>query len=163
MLLTSSGSVKALSRVGVNKFAPGRCVPEAAPGAVLTGPGACGRIRPSMIDPEVLRRAVRAALEEDIGPGDLTSRLVLDEATGARGRIVARERLTVAGISVAEEVFRQVDDSVVFRPECSDGSVRTVGEPCATVQGKARSILAAERTALNFLQRLSGIATATGR
>ncbi len=116
-----------------------------------------------MIDPEVLSRAVRAALEEDIGSGDLTSRLVLDEAARARGRIVARESLTVAGIAVAQEVFWQVDPSVVFRPECSDGSVRSAGESCATMQGSARSILAAERTALNFLQRMSGIATATAR
>ncbi len=116
-----------------------------------------------MIDPEVLRRAVRAALDEDIGSGDRTSRLVIEEAARARGEIVARERLTVAGIPVAQEVFRQVDVSVAFRPQCDDGSERAPGECCAAVEGSARSILAAERTALNFLQRMCGIATATGR
>ncbi len=116
-----------------------------------------------MIDPEVVRRAVRAALDEDIGPGDLTSRLVIEAAARARGDIVARERLVVAGMSVAREVFRQVDESLDFRPRCDDGAVRDPGECCAVVEGSARSILAAERTALNFLQRMCGIATATRR
>ena len=116
-----------------------------------------------MIETEAIRRAVRAALEEDIGPGDWTSRLVIGPEARARGRIVARESLTVAGIPVAQEVFRQVDEKVVFRAECAEGSVRSAGEPCATVEGGARSILTAERTALNFLQRMSGIATATRR
>ena len=116
-----------------------------------------------MIDPDMLRRVVRAALDEDVGPGDLTSRLVVDEATRARARIVARESLTVAGLPVAEEVFRQVDASIVYHAECADGTARSAGECCATVEGFARSILTAERTALNFLQRMSGIATATRR
>ena len=116
-----------------------------------------------MIDPDVLRRVVRAALDEDVGPGDLTSRLVIGEATRSRGRIVARENLTVAGLPVAEEVFRQVDATIVYDAECADGAARSAGECCATVEGIARSILAGERTALNFLQRMSGIATATRR
>jgi nicotinate-nucleotide pyrophosphorylase (carboxylating) len=116
-----------------------------------------------MIDSDVLRRVVRAALDEDVGAGDLTSRLVLDPATRARGRIVAREPLTVAGIPVAQEVFRQVDAGVIFRPECADGDSRSAGEICATVEGGAPSILTAERAALNFMQRMSGIATATRR
>jgi len=130
---------------------------------LLTAPGACGRIRESMIEPDVLRRIVRAALDEDVGSGDLTSRLVVDGSTRARGRIVARESLTVAGLQVAEEVFRQVDASIVYHHECADGAARSAGECCAMVEGVARSILAAERTALNFLQRMSGIATATRR
>jgi len=130
---------------------------------LLTAPGACGRIRESMIEPDVLRRIVRAALDEDVGSGDLTSRLVVDGSTRARGRIMARESLTVAGLQVAEEVFRQVDASIVYHPECADGAARSAGECCAMVEGVARSILAAERTALNFLQRMSGIATATRR
>jgi nicotinate-nucleotide pyrophosphorylase (carboxylating) len=116
-----------------------------------------------MIETEALRRAVGAALDEDIGPGDCTSRWVVDSGGRARGRIVAREALTVAGIPVAQEVFRQVDQSVEFRPECADGAVLSNGEVCVTVEGCARSILTAERTALNFLQRMSGIATATRR
>ena len=116
-----------------------------------------------MMETEALRRAVRAALDEDIGPGDCTSRWVIDPEARARGRIVAREPLTLAGIPVAQEVFRQVDSGVEFRPECADGAVLSKGEVCATVEGGARSILTAERTALNFLQRMSGIATATRR
>src|SRR2546425_4438195 len=116
-----------------------------------------------MIDPDVLRRVVRAALDEDVGPGDLTSHMVIGGATLARGRIVARENLTVAGLPVAEEVFRQVDATIVYHAECADGAARSAGECCATVEGIARTILAAERTALNFLQRMSGIATATRR
>jgi len=116
-----------------------------------------------MIDPEVVRRAVRAALDEDIGPGDLTSRLVIEEGVRARGDIVAREPLVVAGMSVAREVFRQVDESLDFQPRCDDAALRERGECIATVEGAARSILAAERTALNFLQRMCGIAVATRR
>lgn len=116
-----------------------------------------------MIETEAFRRAVRAALDEDIGPGDCTSRWVVDPEARARGRIVAREPLTVAGIPVAQEVFRQVDAGVEFRPECADGAVLSKGEVCVTVEGGARSILTAERTALNFLQRMSGIATAARR
>jgi len=114
-----------------------------------------------MIEPEALRRAVRAALDEDIGPGDCTSRWVVDPGRRALGRIVAREPLTLAGIPVAQEVFRQVDPSVEFRPECADGAVLSKGDVCVSVEGCARSILTAERTALNFMQRMSGIATAT--
>ncbi len=129
----------------------------------LTLPGAYGTIGEPMIELDALRRAVRAALDEDIGPGDLTSRLVLDASARARGVILARERMTVAGIPVAQEVFRQVDASVVFHAECEDGSERGMNDRLATVEGSARSILSAERTALNFLQRMCGIATATRR
>ena len=95
---------------------------------LLTTPGAYGTIRSSMIDPEAVRRAVRAALEEDMGPGDLTSRLVIEAAVRARGNIVAREPLVVAGMSVAREVFRQVDESLDFRSRCDDGALRDPGE-----------------------------------
>ena len=130
---------------------------------LLTTPGAYGTIRSSMIDPEAVRRAVRAALDEDIGAGDLTSHLVIEAGVRARGDILAREPVVVAGMSVAREVFRQVDESLDFRSRCDDGAVRHPGDCLATVEGAARSILAAERTALNFLQRLCGIAVATRR
>ncbi len=116
-----------------------------------------------MIDAGTLRHAVRLALEEDLGPGDLTSRLVVPETARARGRIVAREDLVAAGIEVAREVFLQVDPDLAFCAACSDGDERSRGEVLATVEGRARSILAGERTALNFLQRLSGIATTVRR
>ena len=116
-----------------------------------------------MLELEIVRRAVRAAIEEDLGPGDVTSRVVIDPAARAKGALVARERLIVAGLPIAREVFRQVDPAVAFREACRDGDERPAGETVATVEGSARSILAAERTALNFLQRMSGIATATRR
>ena len=116
-----------------------------------------------MLDAEIVRRAVRAALEEDLGPGDLTSRLVIDPDSRARGTLAARERLIVAGLPVAREVFRQADPTLTFREDCRDGDERKAGDPVAIVEGSAVSILAGERTALNFLQRMSGIATATRR
>ncbi|PYT16605.1 MAG: carboxylating nicotinate-nucleotide diphosphorylase [Acidobacteria bacterium] len=116
-----------------------------------------------MLEADIVRRAVRAALEEDLGPGDITSRLVLDPQTTARGIVVAREPITIAGLPVAKEVFLQVDSALVFEPGCEDGDERAAGARLATVRGSARSILTAERTALNFLQRLAGIATATRR
>lgn len=116
-----------------------------------------------MIEPEVVRGAVRAALEEDVGSGDLTSETVVPDTARASGRIVARRALVVSGLFVAREVFRQVDPEVEFRDRAREGSPAREGETLATVRGSARSILAAERTALNFLQRMSGIATLTHR
>ncbi|MBI1951649.1 MAG: carboxylating nicotinate-nucleotide diphosphorylase [Acidobacteria bacterium] len=116
-----------------------------------------------MLEAEIVRRAVCAALEEDLGPGDVTSRVTLDPAARARGVLVAREPLVVAGLPVAREVFRQVDPSVAFQEACRDGDQRAAGEGVATVEGAVFPILAGERTALNFLQRMSGIATATRR
>ncbi len=114
-----------------------------------------------MIETETLRRLVRTALEEDLGPGDITSAAVVPQGLCARGSIVAREALVVAGMQVAREVFRQVDRALSFGAECGDGDERRGGERIARVEGKARSILAGERTALNFLQRMCGIATRT--
>ncbi len=116
-----------------------------------------------MIEMDIVRRVARAALEEDLGPGDVTSRLVIDARAMARGVLTARERLVVAGLPVAEEVFHQVDIALEFEALCGDGEERGPGGRIALVRGRARSILAAERTALNFLQRMSGIATSTRR
>ena len=116
-----------------------------------------------MIDMDAVRRAVRAALEEDLGSGDITSEAVLPAGTPARARILAREALVAAGLPVAREVFRQVDPGLRFSETCAEGDRRPPGESLATLSGAARSILAGERVALNFLQRMSGIATATRR
>jgi nicotinate-nucleotide pyrophosphorylase (carboxylating) len=112
-----------------------------------------------MIDPEVLRRVVRTALDEDLGAGDITSEAVVPKGRRARGVIVAREPLVVAGLDVAREVFRQVDSALAFHASIVDGADRARGDQLASVEGEARSILAGERTALNFLQRMCGIAT----
>ena len=116
-----------------------------------------------MLDMDIVRRVARTALEEDIGPGDVTSRLVIDVHATALGSLVARQRLVLAGLPVASEVFFQVDPALVFEAGCRDGNECSAGERIATVRGSALAILAAERTVLNFLQRMSGIATATRR
>jgi nicotinate-nucleotide pyrophosphorylase (carboxylating) len=101
------------------------------------------------------------ALREDIGGGDITTVSFVPENQQASARIIARERAIVAGIDVAAEVFRRVDASL--RPEIlrDDGAIVDSGESVLQVRGNARSILTAERVALNFLQRLSAIATLT--
>jgi nicotinate-nucleotide pyrophosphorylase (carboxylating) len=110
-----------------------------------------------------VHRIVRLALEEDIGPGDVTSAAVVEAASRARGVLVAREDLIVCGLEVARESFTQVDPAVVWDSTRRDGDACPPGAVLGTVRGAARSILASERTALNFLQRLSGIATMTRR
>ena len=111
--------------------------------------------------PEDARDLVRRALEEDIGRGDATSAVVIADAQRARGVILAKSDLVVAGLDVAAETFRQLDPSVVIEVLWADGSRVRAHEPIAFVTGRARALLTAERTALNFLQRLSGIATLT--
>lgn len=107
------------------------------------------------------RDLVARALEEDIGTGDVTSRVVVDAHQRARGTLLAKAPLVVAGLDVCAEVFRQCDPDVVFEVRWGDGGHVDEGETLAVVTGRARALLTAERTALNLLQRLSGIATLT--
>jgi len=104
---------------------------------------------------------IAAALAEDIGPGDVTTEFFVLPNLQALGRIVARERAVVAGAETAAEVFRRVDPKLHVQVLQPDGSSLMGGETIVEVRGAARSILTAERVALNFLQRLSGIATLT--
>lgn len=104
---------------------------------------------------------VRRALAEDIGFGDRTSAATVRAGQLAHGRLVAKDTLVVAGLDVAAETFRQLDPSVVIEVNWGDGSHVEAGDIIAVVSGDARAMLSAERTALNFLQRLSGIATLT--
>lgn len=104
---------------------------------------------------------IELALAEDIGPGDATSQATLQADTILHGRIVAKAPGVIAGLPVAEAVFRAVDPALAFTAHVCDGQEVTSGELLAEVSGPGPSLLAAERTALNFLQRLSGIATAT--
>ena len=101
------------------------------------------------------------ALAEDIGSGDVTSEAFVPAGLQALGRIVARERAVVAGTETAAEVFRRVDPRLHLDVLQRDGSSLMGGETVLEIRGAARSILTAERVALNFLQRLSGIATLT--
>jgi nicotinate-nucleotide pyrophosphorylase (carboxylating) len=109
------------------------------------------------------RQLIKAALDEDIGPGDVTSRLTVPPGRSVRARLVARTSGILAGIDVCRQVFLTLDRTVRFAPKLKDGARFRKDQVLAEVQGRARSILAAERTALNFIQRLSGIASATGR
>jgi nicotinate-nucleotide pyrophosphorylase (carboxylating) len=113
--------------------------------------------------PEAFRDLVRQALAEDRGRGDVTSAATIAAGTRARGVILAKSDLVVAGIDVAAEAFRQLDPAAVFQVRWGDGARVQAGEMVATVTGDARALLEAERTALNFLQRLCGIATLTAK
>ena len=113
------------------------------------------------LDLTVVRRVVAAALDEDLGArGDITTAALFREPRRSAGHLVAREDLVLAGCEVAREVFLARESSLVFRAERADGERIRRGERVATVVGDARPILEGERTALNFLMRMSGIATA---
>jgi nicotinate-nucleotide pyrophosphorylase (carboxylating) len=113
---------------------------------------------------EACRRLATLALEEDLGAaGDATSEILIPAQRIGAAILVARQPGVLAGISAVELVFALVDPTVLFEPVRSDGSTLQAGDRLAVVSGRARSILAAERTALNFVQHLSGIATQTRR
>jgi len=101
------------------------------------------------------------ALREDIGEGDTTTQLVVPEAARAKARVVSRQKAVIAGTRPAAEVFRRVDPELKVSTALTDGTAVLGGETILEISGSARSILTAERAALNFLQRLSGIATLT--
>ncbi len=105
---------------------------------------------------------IAIALAEDIGPGDLTSQYFVGDGNRS-ARIIAKEPAIAAGVETAEEVFARVDPQLVVKIERPSGSVVGVGETVIEITGASRSILTAERVALNFLQRLSGVATLTRR
>ncbi|HEX2080188.1 MAG TPA: carboxylating nicotinate-nucleotide diphosphorylase [Longimicrobium sp.] len=104
---------------------------------------------------------IDAALAEDVGPGDFTTLWTVPAERRAEARIVAKASGVVAGSEVAVEVFRRVDPSLEVEAVAADGAAVEPGELAMAVRGSARSILTAERTALNFMQRLSGVATVT--
>ena len=101
------------------------------------------------------------ALAEDLGRGDCTSNSSVPATLEHEGFILAKEAGVVAGIEVAREVFNRVDPDVVFEAKVADGDAVEVGDVVIRIDGNARSILASERLALNFMQRMSGVATTT--
>jgi nicotinate-nucleotide pyrophosphorylase (carboxylating) len=109
------------------------------------------------------RELVRRALMEDIGRGDVTGTATIPAGTTARGRILAHEAGVVAGLPLAKLVFQALDPTMRFTATVADGASVTASATLAEVEGDARALLAAERTALNFVGRLSGIATLTAR
>ncbi|MDG2334033.1 MAG: carboxylating nicotinate-nucleotide diphosphorylase [Myxococcota bacterium] len=113
--------------------------------------------------PDTYQDLVRMALSEDIGPGDLTSNLVIPEAATGSARIEARTDLVVSGLFVARDVSLQVDPEIRVEILADEGERVEAGRVLMRLHGSLRSILAAERTALNFLGRLCGISTLTER
>ena len=112
-------------------------------------------------DIQAIQKAVQQALAEDLAHGDVTTTALFPRAVPARATIIAHHRMTVAGLAVAREVFLTVDPSLRIVKSIADG--KTVPARVLVVQGDARSLLMAERVAVNFLQRLSGIATLTAQ
>lgn len=114
-----------------------------------------------MLNPEDVLRAVRAALAEDLGDGDVTTIATVPETAGGRAVMRAREPLVVAGLAFAEAAFRELAPAITVELSAADGERVAAGGELLAVAGPARAILGAERVALNFVQRLSGVATAT--
>ena len=115
------------------------------------------------MDKAQVKGLVDLALAEDLGRGDVTTNSLIAEKKTGVASILAQEKGILAGGGVARQVFRRVDPELKVRLRVKDGAALSPGEVIATVEGRTASILKAERTALNFLQRLSGIATETNR
>jgi nicotinate-nucleotide pyrophosphorylase (carboxylating) len=113
------------------------------------------------LDPALYREIVRRALAEDLGWGDVTTEATVPPDVRARGIILVKSPCVIAGLDVAAEAFVQLDPGCSFERKRKDGDRCAPGDVVAELRGQAASMLTAERTALNFLQRLSGIATLT--
>jgi nicotinate-nucleotide pyrophosphorylase (carboxylating) len=111
--------------------------------------------------PVEITDSIRRALAEDIRSGDVTTNNIVPQNASLRGRIIAKQNGVVAGLRVAEAVWRELDSGITFTPKVDDGSKVENKTVLAEVAGPARALLTGERTALNFLGRMSGIATLT--
>lgn len=109
----------------------------------------------------LIERILRQALEEDIGRGDITSKAITPLTVLAKADFVSKSPGILAGVEIAQRVFYLLDPTIKFQPLLHDGEKVKKGDVIASITGDARSILSGERVALNFMQRLSGIATAT--
>ncbi len=114
-------------------------------------------------DFDKIRPLIKMAVTEDLGAGDVTSRLLFKGDVNAKTRIVSREEIVVSGMAIAEEILQHYDESLTLDILIPDGKVAHVGDPIGVIEGPYRSMLSAERVLLNFLQRLSGIATTTAK
>jgi nicotinate-nucleotide pyrophosphorylase (carboxylating) len=118
----------------------------------------------SALSPLLVESAVRAALEEDLGrAGDVTTQATIPATASATAIIAAREDGVIAGLPLAREAFRLLNAGVLFEPRVDDGALVARTDVIARVSGPARAMLSAERVALNYLGRLSGVATLTSR
>jgi len=115
------------------------------------------------LDPGHYRDLVRRALAEDIGWGDVTTNELVPGAAMARGVFLAKAPCVLAGLDIAAEAFRQLDPAMALTAHRADGETCEPGQIVAEVSGRATALITAERVALNFLQRLSGVATLTRR
>ncbi|MFN3695526.1 MAG: nicotinate-nucleotide diphosphorylase, partial [Ignavibacterium sp.] len=106
---------------------------------------------------EQIKKIINLALLEDIGEGDITSLATIESKQKAVGKFLVKDNGVIAGLSIAKQVMKSVDKKLKFKIIFSDGSEVKSGDVVAEVSGNARSILSAERTALNFIQRMSGI------
>ncbi|HBV96194.1 MAG: nicotinate-nucleotide pyrophosphorylase [Peptococcaceae bacterium BICA1-7] len=113
------------------------------------------------IERSLVKEIICRALREDVGTGDITTASIVSENYVTIGFIRAKEPGVAAGLEVAGEVFKQLNPEISFQPRVRDGDMVTAGQLLARVEGDARAILTGERVALNFLQRMSGIATRT--
>ena len=104
-------------------------------------------------------KIINNALKEDVGKGDITTRATIGKSKKSVGNFLVKDNGVIAGLEVAKAVFKSVDEKIKFDINIKDGSIVKCGDVVAIVSGKAQSLLTAERTALNFLQRMSGIAT----
>ncbi len=118
---------------------------------------------PDYISEEALRRFVRDALAEDVGAGDITTKAVVDGALQAEGRFLAKADGVLAGLVAAEYVFSAADSRIRCSWTCNEGEFVRAGAMFGTASGPAQGLLAAERLALNLMQRMSGVATLTRR
>jgi nicotinate-nucleotide pyrophosphorylase (carboxylating) len=110
-----------------------------------------------------VRHLIQASIEEDLGRGDVTTEATIAEHTISRARLIPKQELVLAGMDVFTEVYAVVDKAVHIKSSRRDGDLLAAGTVIAELEGPARSLLAGERVALNFLQRLCGIATLTRR
>ena len=115
------------------------------------------------LDKERVLLIIKAALKEDIGKGDITTTALVEKTASSKASIIAKEECAICGLKIAEWVMAQVDFSVRFKPNCDDGDFVGSGKEVAYLEGHTASILRAERTMINFLEFLSGIATETKR
>jgi nicotinate-nucleotide pyrophosphorylase (carboxylating) len=136
----------------------------------VIGIGAVGNVQYNLrpvnlleLSPSIIREAASRALGEDRGPADLTTMAAVPAQQLASAAIVAREPGVVSGMALAAQVFSEVDITLIIAPKVIDGQKMAQGTSLLEVKGSAAAILTAERTALNFLQHLSGIATQTRR
>jgi nicotinate-nucleotide pyrophosphorylase (carboxylating) len=113
--------------------------------------------------PDEVSQSIRRALEEDIRSGDVTTDSIVPANASLRGRVIAKQTGVIAGLNVAEAVFRALDQHITFTPQVTDGARVETKTVVAELAGPGRALLTGERTALNFLGRMSGIATLTAQ